>query len=508
MVHRLTDWSSPFTIRVTHPLLYEINTRCWLNELSERHRRPVTLATVPDEEFAQWQRLGFTHIWLMGVWTTGPKCRALALAEPNLRRAYDEILPGWRDEDVGGSPYAIGSYEVPAALGGEPGLADFCRKLHAHGLKLVLDFVPNHLGLDHRWLRERPDLFVQSPVEASGTFLQDTVTGSRWLAHGKDPYFPPWNDTVQLDYRRAATREAMLGLLQSVAARCDGVRCDVAMLLLNEVFARTWESFPVAGETPLCEFWADAIAAIRRNHPDFLFLAEVYWDLEARLHDLGFDFAYDKHLYDELFWRNAAGAQRRLLDAGPGFVARCAHFLENHDEPRIATQLSTEEHRAAALVILGLPGMRFLHEGQLAGARVKLPVQLARRRAEAADPAVAALYEALLAALPHTAVGKGHAELLTPRPAWRDNPSGVNFVLAQWQATPPAFDLVAVNLAPHRSQCYAPVTVRGLERSGWRMSDHLGHEQRDQSGNALAAEGVYLDLPAHGAQLLHFEPRF
>src|SRR5436190_1276696 len=107
---------------MNHPLLYEINTRCWLRELSESHQRTITLATVPETVFALWQKFGFTHIWLMGVWPTGPLARSLALKEPGLRRAYDEVLPGWRDDDVGGSPYSIAAYEVMTALGGEAGL--------------------------------------------------------------------------------------------------------------------------------------------------------------------------------------------------------------------------------------------------------------------------------------------------------------------------------------------------------------------------------------------------
>ena len=181
----------------------------------------------------------------MGVWATGPRARAEALKHPELRRAYDQVLPGWQEADVAGSPYAIGDYQVPPALGGEAGLAEFRRKLREHGLKLLLDFVPNHVGLDHAWVRERPGLFVQSLGAAPGTFPQETSAGPRWLAHGKDPYFAPWTDTVQLDYRRAATRAVMTQLLQSFAGRCDGVRCDMAMLVLNDVFAKTWERFPL-----------------------------------------------------------------------------------------------------------------------------------------------------------------------------------------------------------------------------------------------------------------------
>ncbi len=490
-----------------HPILYEINTRCWLRELSDAHRRPVTLATVPEELPARWRQLGVTHIWLMGVWTTGPKARALALSEPNLLRTYDALLPDWRDADVGGSPYAIAEYRVPSALGGDGGLAQFRRQLHRHGLKLILDFVPNHVGLDHPWLRERPELFVQSRAPAPGTFARETADGLRWIAHARDPWFAPWSDTAQLDYRRAATRAAMLETLRAVATRCDGVRCDMAMLVLNEVFAQTWRAFPCEeSPPPPTEFWEQAIPAVRRDKPEFLFLAEVYWDLEARLQELGFDFTYDKVLYDALLWRDAAGAQRRVLERPLRFTARCAHFLENHDEPRVAAQLTLAEHRAAALAIMGLPGMRFLHEGQLTGARLRLPVQLSRRPAEPPDPELSRFYEQLLGALRDSAVGRGEPTILTPRAAWADNPTGQNFILVQWQAQPPEFDLVVVNLAPHRSQCYAPLSVPGLDQHHWRLRDRLGPEVYERYGEDLATQGLYLDLPPHGAQLFHFEP--
>ena len=490
-----------------HPLLYEVNTRCWLRALSEKHGSAITLANVPDSELAGWQRLGFTHIWLMGVWTTGPRARAEALKHPELRGAYDQALPGWQEADVAGSPYAVGDYQVPSVLGGEPGLEKFRQKLHLFGLRLLLDFVPNHMGLDHPWVRERPELFVQSPGESPGTFAQQTGAGPRWLAFGKDPYFMPWTDAVQVDYRRAGTRAAMTQLLQSIAGRCDGVRCDMAMLMLKDVFAKTWEHFPATdSQTPTSEFWASAIPAVKKAHPGFLFLAEAYWGLEPRLQAQGFDYTYDKALYDGLVSRDAAGVQNHLLGMTPGALAASAHFLENHDEPRIASILSPAEHRAAALLILGLPGMRFLHDGQLSGARLKLPVQLARRTEEAGQAEIANLYEQLLLTLPGTAVGQGKAELSRPRAAWPGNPTSQNFVIVQWQKQAPEFDLVAVNLAPHPSQCYAPLTLEHLATHNWAMKDLLGPERYKRSGDDLQNQGLYLDLPAHGAQLFHFEP--
>ena len=489
-----------------HPLLYEINTRCWLRELSDRHKRAVTLAEIPEEEVTNWLRLGFTHIWLMGVWTTGARAREIALNVPELRCAYDEVLPGWTDEDVAGSPYSIADYSVPAALGGDEGLKQFREKLRLHGLKLILDFVPNHLGVDHPWVKTKPEVFVQSERPMDGLFEVKTKQGKRWIAHGKDPYFPGWTDTAQVDYRRPAARDAMQELLLSVAAKCDGARCDMAMLLLNEVIARTWAHLP-SPEPPLAsEFWSDVIPVVKKVQPDFQFMAEVYWSLEGRLQSLGFDYTYDKALYDDLIWRHFAEAQRKLLTHPTDYVARSVHFLENHDEPRVAERLSTPENRAAALAILGLPGMRFLHEGQLTGARLKLPVQLGRRPVEASQPEIHEAYEKLLTTLKKTVVGSGESRILAPRPAWEGNPTAQNFIVVQWQAKVPAFDLVVVNLAGNRSQCYVPLNVPELTEHHWTMTDLLGTERYERVGSDIAQQGLYLDLPPHGAQVFHFQP--
>jgi hypothetical protein len=491
---------------MAYPILYEINTRCWLRELSARTGKSVTLGTVPEAEVRAWERLGFTHLWLMGLWETGPLVRQASLDNPALRQSCHDALPDFGPEDLAGSPYAVARYGVPRELGGASGLKKFRRQLARRGLGLVLDFVPNHVGLDHDWVRAQPQRFVASPVALPGTFRPAGAAAGPWLAHGRDPHFPPWVDTVQLDYRRADTRAAMIDELQQVLAYCDGVRCDMAMLVLNEVFAETWKQFPGEASAPGREFWAEAIGLAKQRHPECLFLAEAYWDLESLLQNLGFDYTYDKRLYDRLVARDYAAVQQRLLTQSAAFTAASAHFLENHDEIRIAALLSPAEHRCAAWLMLGLPGLRLVHEGQMEGACLRTPVQLRRRWAEAAQPQIQATYAELFAGLRRSAVGLGEAHVLVPRPAWPDNPTWQNLVVVQWQVLPRKFDLVVVNLAPHRSQCYVPLNVPHLTRCNWRMEDLLGTERYERVGEDLHRQGLYLDAPPNAAQLFQFKP--
>jgi len=483
----------------SHPLVYEINTRCWLRDLSEQAGAPITLANVPETELADWRRLGFTHIWLMGVWHAGPKSRAhsLSLRQPG------QPLQRYDEQDIVGSAYAIASYRVSEALGGNTALKVFRERLAAFGLKLLLDFVPNHTGLDHAWLAERPELFVQSGVKKPGTF-RPSANKACWIAHGRDPYFHPWVDTAQLDYRNAATRRAMIEQLKSVAQRCDGARCDMSMLVLNDVFQKTWAQFPVSLPCPATQFWAEAIPAVKELYPDFTFMAEVYWDLEPRLQELGFDYTYDKRWHDHLVARRPDPLQRHLLEAAAGDLRAGVHFLENHDEARIASFLPWAEHRPAALALMGSPGMRLLHEGQLRGATQRVSIHVNHRPREAPNEDIAAFYERLLGTLPGTSVGKGDFKVLKPASAWPENPTARNILLVQWQSQPAEFDLVVANFAPHPSQCHAPLQVEG--QCDWEMTNLLGDERFERSGRDLR-RGLYLDLPPYGSQLFHFSVR-
>jgi hypothetical protein len=461
-----------------HPFLYEINARHWLYELKLQAGRQLTLSDIPAKEFAEWKRLGFTHIWLMGVWRCGP-------ITESARGHWAKLLPDFRDEDVVPSPYAVTQYSVDEQLGGPGALQKFRERLHAHGLKLILDFVPNHTSSVHEWTKQRPQLYVHAHEPRRDTFR----AGKHWIAHGKDPHFPPWIDTAQLDYRNPETRAAMVEELLKVSDICDGVRCDMSMLLLNDVFARTWKDFPSQHASIEEEFWLKAIVAVKRRHRDFLFLAEAYWDLEQRLLDLGFDFAYDKRVYDHLVARDANALREHLRSKSIDFLSRTTHFLENHDEERVASRLEALAHHAAALLTFALPGMRLLHEGQLTGARLRASVHLRRRAVEPVDSRLANFYNQLLAAIRESAIGNGEFGFLQD--------TATNVFALQWRFATAEFDLVLVN--------YNTITTEfelKLEAGVWTIDDLLG------SATPLTAQGKFrTNLEGFATRLLRFAKR-
>jgi glycosidase len=424
----------------------------------------------------------------MGVWATGLKTRDLARTQPDLRALSVEAFGRGGEERLVSSPYAVADYTVAESLGGDAALRQFRAKLHEHDLALVLDFVPNHLGLDHRWLVEKNSLFVRSATQRPETFpvAHDGITS--WVAHGKDPYFPAWLDTAQLDYRLPATRAAMTEALQSVAAQCDGVRCDTAMLLLNDVFDKTWRHFPSDGPAPQGEFWAEAISAVKQRQPGFVFIAEAYWDLEPRLQALGFDYAYDKKFHDYLTARDYPALQQHVRSVVGKFSP--VRFLENHDEPRIASILTVPEQKAAAVLLLSQPGLRLLHDGQLSGARRRTPVQFADYWPETGDPEMTAFYDHLPSLLSQTIIGRGEMEFC-------DTGLPPCFAM-KWKAGSGRLNLVLVNLASQRASFQIQELKRGME-----IANLYSH---NDSTWVWRGENLHIDLAPCGFELLELRP--
>ncbi|MEI8381441.1 MAG: alpha-amylase family glycosyl hydrolase [Planctomycetota bacterium] len=474
-----------------YPMLYRINTRVWLTELSEGLGRPATLDDIPDIELDHLVDMGFDWVWLLSVWQTGPGAQQVSRSHPDWRHEFEQTLPDLREEDIAGSGFAITGYTVHTKLGGDQALARLRERLRQRGLKLMLDFVPNHMGLDHHWVEEHPEYFVsgteldlaRSPQNYTWVKRQN---GDLLLAYGRDPYFSGWPDTLQLNYANPATQTAMIVELCRIAGQCDGVRCDMAMLVLPEIFERTWGQ-----RAPL--FWPDATGRVRESYPQFLFMAEVYWDMEWTLQQQGFDYAYDKRLYDRLREGNARTV-RDHLRAGLDYQDKLARFLENHDEPRAAAVFSPEVHHAAAVLSYLSPGLCFFHQGQLEGRQKRISPHLIRGPVERVDEDLKQFYDRLLTVLRRPAVKNGEWQLLDCDAAWDWNWTHDCILVFAWKGIQCEVIVVAVNYASHQSQCHVRLPFAELAGKKWQLQDQLSSASYEWNGDDLLGRGLFLDL--------------
>ncbi len=484
-----------------YPSLYQINTRVWLTELSRTLGRPTTLDDIPDKELDRIVALGFDWVWFLSVWQTGIASRKISRAAPDWRQEFQRTLPDLCDDDIPGSGFAITAYTVHKALGGDAALARLRARLQNRGLRLMLDFVPNHTGLDHPWVEKHPEYYVHGNeadlARAPHNYTRvQRKNGTLIFAYGRDPYFAGWPDTLQLNYGNPLTQKAMAAELMKIAGQCDGVRCDMAMLVLPEVFERTWK---IRSEP----FWPKVTAEVRAKYPEFVFMAEVYWDLEWTLQQQGFDYAYDKRLYDRLREHHAAPV-RAHLQAGLDYQNKLARFLENHDEPRAAATFPLEAHKAAAVVTFLTPGLRFFQQGEFEGRKQRISPHLCRAPEEPVNEQLKAFYERLMQSLHDKVFRNGKWQLLDCVPAWDGNNSSNDFIACGWQENGKRA-LVAVNYSDHPSQCYLRLPFSDLGQRHWRLRDLMSDAQYDRKGDELQSRGLYLDVGPWQAHVFELE---
>jgi hypothetical protein len=476
---------------VRYPSLYQINTRVWLTDQSRALGRRATLDDIPDDQLDALAARGFDWIWFLSVWQTGPEAQRVSRTNPEWRHEFQDTLPDLGDEDIPGSGFAITGYTVHTSLGGDAALARLRERLKRRGLKLMLDFVPNHMGLGHPWVDSHVEHFIRGTEVDLARAPQNYTRvkrkgGDLVLAYGRDPYFAGWPDTLQLNYANPATQEAMTQVLLKIAGQCDGVRCDMAMLVLPDVFERTW-----GNRAPL--FWPQATQRVRERVPGFTFMAEVYWDLEWTMQQQGFDYAYDKRLYDRLREHHARPAREHLL-AGLDFQDKLARFLENHDEPRAAATFSPDVHQAAAVITFFAPGLRFFHQGQFEGRRKRISPHLSRGPNEPVDQKLQQFYERLLGILRRPVVRDGQWRLLECTPAWDGNWTHDCFLAYAWQGPAAERLVVVVNYAPNQSQCHVRLPFADLGGKKWRLDDQLTAAGYDWSGDDLQGRGLFVDM--------------
>lgn len=478
----------------SHPVIYEINTWVWLDELCRRYRTPISLANVPDAGWDAITAWSPDAVWLMGVWERSARGREIAINNENLLESCREALPDLTLDDMLGSPYCVRGYRVDAHLGGPEGLAKAREQLAQRGAKLILDLVPNHVAPDHPWVEEHPNYFLQGTpedfVRSPDAFLE---VGEHIFAQGRDPYYPPWPDVVQVNAFSPGYRQALTDTLISMAKQCDGVRCDMAMLLINGIFRQTWGER--AGVIPAREFWDEVIPAVKAKYPGFLLIAEAYWDLEWELLQQGFDYCYDKRLYDRLRHAGADDVRQHLL-ADPCYQKRLVRFIENHDEPRAAAVFNDRQARAAAVTNATLPGASLWHEGQFEGRRIRLPVFLNRRPPEPVAADLQNFYRTLLAAVAQPVFKEG-AWRLGELHGWPDNPSYQNLAAWEWRLGE-EYRLIIVNLSEHRSQALIPLPWEDLPGRPWRLTDTFTREIYERDGLELRQPGLFVDLEGWG----------
>lgn len=406
--------------------LLEITTRPYLYGLSKKLGRQITkFRDIPDSEFLSWKEKGFEWVWFMGIWQLGPAGVEHDLNDQGLIQSFNKVLPGWTKEDVIGSPYAIVSYTVNTELGSEADLDWLRNKLHSLGMKLMVDFVPNHSATDAPEVTSKLNYYIRCP---QGQTIDRSKYLANGIAYGCGIWCDPWTDVAQFNYCDEEFRKHQIEVLKYIAKHADGVRCDMAHLIINDEFYSYWETQLRAYgyNKPSKEFWAEAISAVKASYPDFIFMAESYGDVLYKLHSFGFDYTYDKDCLDKLYYHDVKGFQQLLWNSDINYKQHLAHFTENHDEPRTMEKFWNWAPAAdcAAASLLTLPGLRFFNQDQWLGYKNKIDVHLRRAADDAENEDVKAFYDKLFALLKTDALRLGTFTQLNVDgsdtiPAWR-----------------------------------------------------------------------------------------
>jgi hypothetical protein len=488
-----------------HPLLIEINTAAWLFDLSTRLDKTIRLGDVPLREWDKIKAMGMDFVWLMGVWNRSQEGRKIVLNSPEFRARFEEILPEYAAEDIIGSCYSINSYGPDPLVGTWADLDHARAELNRRGIGLILDFVPNHTGIDHPWLFEHPEYYVQG-TEADylkneeAFFIVRNRQKTLYIAHGRDPNFPPWTDTAQLNYFNPVTRTAMIERIQEISLHCDGLRCDMAMLALNDVFNKVWGWANRSNQyqMPRQEFWSQAISAA----PNLVFLAEAYWDTEWTLQQLGFDFVYDKRLYDRLKNNNPREVYLHLK-ADMAYQNKLMRFIENHDELRSITAFGKDLLPANAVLFSGLPGLKLFFQGQMEGRQTRLPIQIRQAKPEKTDPVISAFYSSLLTIINENIYHSGNWRLKEVF-AHTDTSSN-NLVSYLWKSGND-LRLTIVNLTHETSSGRVCFQDDVDEEIDYQLEEVFTRQSSVENGKIMAHPGLIFKLTGGQAQIYRISP--
>lgn len=398
------------------------HTHVWLDQLARSAGTEITrLDQVPERELARLVDLGITGLWLVGVWERSAASRRI------------KELGG--NPDAASSAYSVFDYQVAADLGGDEALLQLQERALEHGLRLGVDVVPNHFGIDSRWVREHPERFLAvercpfpgysfkgpdlSEDPAIGIYLEDhyydrsdaavvfrhldRASGrERFIYHGNDGTTTPWNDTAQLDYTQSEVRAAMTQLMVDLASRYSILRFDAAMTLTQLHFQRLWFPAPGSGgavpsrsEHGLSseafrrlmpsEFWLEVVDRVEAEAPDTLLVAEAFWLMEPYfVRELGMHRVYNSAFMHLVRERDNSRFQRLLRDTAerdPELLRRSTNFMTTPDEASAAEQFGTgDRYFGACTLLAALPGLPLFGHGQIEGLSEKYGMEYLRAR--------------------------------------------------------------------------------------------------------------------------------
>ena len=380
-----------FFVSCRHPYFYEVSTRPWLYELSKKYGKNITkLKDIPTEEFDSFAENGVDIVWMMGIWKLGEYG---IIYDRNF--TYENYLPDWTVEDIIGSPFAITEYVCNPELGTDDDIFNLRIELNIRGIKLMLDFVPNHSAHDSEKAYSDPFMYIRAP----GGITDESRFNSRGLAFGSDMGRLPWKDVIQYNYWEYKTIEYMKDNFKKVLTLADAAICNRAYLILNDIFQESWRAELNAYNytKPEQEFWTYAIEEVKKINPNSILLAEAYnEDYSKKLIELGFDYAYDKTLIEKIFTSTSA-VKEYMKSKDSTFLDTSCHFAENHDELRIAFKTGGDYNKAMAVGTLAATfgGMIFINHGQWEGKKNKLDIHLRRATYESDNLIVKNYYRKL-----------------------------------------------------------------------------------------------------------------
>jgi glycosidase len=406
----------------------------WLYQLSQRYGRAIeTLDQIPDEILQELNAQGFNGLWLVGLWQR-------STASQRIKHQFGNL-------SAEASAYAVYRYAAGERFGGEKALSDLKRRAAKAGLRLGVDMVPNHTGLDAPWMAEHPQRYLsvnENPLPDNYAFTgpnlsadprfelrledhyadqsdaavvfqrADTRSGrTDYVFHGNDGVGVPWNDTAQLNFLNPETRRAVIDQIVDVAQRFPIVRFDAAMTLVKRHIQRLW--YPKRGQPGFVysrqdhrltdaefeqrmprEFWAEAVERLRAEAPDSLLLAEAFWLLEGVfVHQLGLHRAYNSGFMHHLRAEDNAAFKQAIQGAlafDPRLLSHYVNFLSSPDEPSTAEAFGRgDKYFAAATLLASLPGTPLFDHGQVQGYEETYAMDLAEPyRKEQPDAALVA----------------------------------------------------------------------------------------------------------------------